>query len=146
MPKTVFLVSCVSKKATTPKPAEQLYQSAWFKKARNWVLRNKRDQDCWFILSAEYGLLTPDQKVSPYDTTLLKMNHQDRHAWFLRVMSSLEAIIEPGDAVILLAGDRYREFLEPALIAKGYKVTVPTRGLKVGEQMNLLVRPPRPLW
>jgi hypothetical protein len=53
---TVYLVSCVSKKRTTPIPARDLYISDWFLKARDHV---ESTGSPWFILSAEYGLISP---------------------------------------------------------------------------------------
>ena len=60
--KTVFLVSCVSKKHNRPMPARELYCSAWFQKARAFVERQVGE---WFILSAKYGLVAPEVSVGP---------------------------------------------------------------------------------
>ena len=41
----------------------------------------------------------------------------------------------------ILAGDRYREFLTPLLLARGMQVDVPMQGLRIGEQLRWLDRP-----
>ncbi|HRD31848.1 MAG TPA: hypothetical protein PLB31_02165 [Fimbriimonadaceae bacterium] len=40
----------------------------------------------------------------------------------------------------ILAGDRYREFLTPRLLARGVQVDVPMQGLRIGEQLRWLDR------
>ena len=46
--------------------------------------------------------------------------------------------LEEGDAVVLLAGRRYREFLENPLRARGCAVCVPMRNLGIGKQLRWL--------
>ena len=55
--KTVYLISCVSKKRSTPAQARDLYTSDWFLKARDYV---ESTHSPWFILSAEHGLVPPN--------------------------------------------------------------------------------------
>ncbi len=55
--RTVYLVSCVGKKRTSPAPAKDLYVSEWFLRVRRCV----EATSCrWFILSAKYGLVPPE--------------------------------------------------------------------------------------
>ncbi len=84
--RTIYLVSCVAKKSRQPKPAGDLYESAWFRKARAYV---EEQNSPWFILSAEHGLLRPDEVIAPYNRTLNKMGIRDRRAWADRVVSQV---------------------------------------------------------
>ena len=68
--RTIYLVSCVSRKRATPHRAKDLYISDWFLKARAYV---EDTHSPWFILSAEYGLVPPDKVLAPYERTLNKM-------------------------------------------------------------------------
>lgn len=68
--KTLYLVSCVSRKSCDRSHAKDLYQSEWFKKARKFV---ECSDASWYILSAKHGLLHPDELVTPYEQTLNKM-------------------------------------------------------------------------
>src|SRR3546814_1659925 len=87
MDKTIFLVSCVAQKAATCERAADLYRSDWFRKARAYVESTR----CrWFILSAEHGLLHPDTRFDPYDTTLAAMGARGRREWGARVARSEE--------------------------------------------------------
>ena len=63
----LFLVSCVKTKLPRRAAAKDLYISDWFRKARACV----ESTGCpWAILSAEYGLLHPDEVIRPYEKTL----------------------------------------------------------------------------
>lgn len=139
---TIYLVSCVSKKATTAiaKPAQDLYLSSWFRKAKAYVLRNLnlRAQDRWFILSARHHLVSPESRLLPYEATLVRMKQPERKEWARRVTAQILSISTNRDRVVILAGKRYREFLIPNLEAEGYKIEVPMKGLSIGRQLEWL--------
>lgn len=129
------LVSCVSKKQPHPAQAKDLYVSDWFRKARSYVEGQRWP---WFILSAEHGLLHPDAVTAPYEKTLTSMAARQRRAWASAVMQALEAHFADVNTVVVLAGQRYREFLAPELEARGIEVRVPMAGLRIGEQLSWL--------
>ena len=135
MAKTVALVACVGKKADRPKPAGVLYESDWFRKASTYAISIS---DAWYILSAKYGLVAPDTVIAPYDQTLNKMPVRERRAWAKRVLQDLAAILEPGDRVAILAGQRYRADLVNPIRHMGCHVQIPMEGLKIGEQLRWL--------
>lgn len=133
--KTVFLVSCVSEKHNRPMPARELYLSPWFQKARAFVERQVGE---WFILSAKYGLVAPDQVIAPYNETLNEKTVAVRREWSRKVVQDLRARCTPGTSVVFLAGEKYRELLVPALRERGCNVEVPMEGLGIGEQLHWL--------
>jgi hypothetical protein len=96
--------------------------------------------DRWFILSAKHGLIEPDHLVEPYEQSLLTMSAHERREWSRGVVSSLLAVLPREASIVLLAGQRYREQLEPFLIEQGYVVEVPLRGLSIGQQLQWLKR------
>ena len=127
--KTVYLISCVAKKRVAECPAEYLYCSPWFQKAQSWVLRKMKPGGEWHILSAKHGLLNPCTVVGPYDETLNKMHKADRLEWAHRVSGSLCQVLRPGDSVVFLAGQKYREFLEPPVLALSCQFSAPMQGM-----------------
>lgn len=133
---SIYLVSCVSQKASSPCPASDLYTSDWFCKARAYVQQRLRNGDRWFILSAKYGLMQPDTVAEPYDSTLNHMDQSARRAWGQAVWQQLSNILRPGDDVVFLAGERYRENVAPALASAGYSVQIPMKGLGIGKQKS----------
>src|SRR5262245_54765277 len=58
----VALVSCVKEKRPFAAPACDLYTSQLFRALREYAISRADD---WYVLSAEYGLLRPDQTVAP---------------------------------------------------------------------------------
>lgn len=133
--RTIVLVSCVSQKRPGPCRASDLYCSSLFQKARAYA---ERVADAWYILSAEYGLLSPDTVIRDYDRTLNAMSVAERRAWADKVSADLKKVLLPSDRVEILAGARYREFIMPALRDACAEVTVPMEGLKIGEQLRWL--------
>lgn len=132
---TVYLISCVGKKLTTPTRAQGLYVSSWFLKVRDYIGTTRGP---WFILSAEYGLVSPDRVVAPYDRTLNTMRKPDRQAWAVRVRDQMEHSLPVTDRIVVLAGRRYREFLMDYLRQRARTVEVPMEGLGIGKQLHFL--------
>jgi hypothetical protein len=131
----VYLVSCVSKKRSNPCRARDLYMSDWFAKARRYV----EASGCpWFILSAKYGLVAPDQVIAPYELTLNTMGVPELRAWAERVSNQLVYAVPELSHVVFLAGQRYREFLARHLTEGGIAVSAPMAGLRIGEQLSWL--------
>jgi hypothetical protein len=92
----------------------------------------------WFVLSALYGLVSPDAEIAPYDHTLNTLKVEDRQAWANRVLAKLLPEIADVKRVVLFAGRRYREFLVEPLAQRGIKVEAPLAHLKIGEQLHWL--------
>ena len=131
----VYLVSCVSKKREQACPARDLYISDWFVKARRYA----ENSGCrWFILSAKYGLVLPDQMIAPYERTLNTTPIAERRAWGMQVSEQLAAAEPELSQVVFLAGERYREFLARHLSERGVTVFIPMKGLGIGEQLRWL--------
>ena len=137
MLKQIFLVACVKKKQSQRVPAKQLYQSSWFVKARNYVERHHAP---WFILSAKYGLLSPDNVTAPYNETLNEMGVQARRDWAERVKKQMDSHLPPAEKVVILAGEKYRGNLLPYLCQKFTCTEIPMKGMKIGEQLAWLTK------
>ena len=133
----ISLVACVKTKHKGPAPARDLYSSPLFEKCRGFA---ERYCERWYILSAKHHLLHPEHVIRRYENTLNNMPAREREVWARRVYELLQGEIRPDDEIILLAGKRYREKLEPLLNRGGYKVEVPMRGLSIGRQLRWLNR------
>lgn len=135
MPIRVALVSCVKQKHDHAARASDLYTSQLFRGLRRYA---ETHADVWYILSAEHGVLRPEQVIEPYERTLNRMLKRERVDWSKRVQQQLIEILPAGADIILLAGMRYREEIEPFLRERGFCVSVPLEGLKIGEQLQRL--------
>ena len=131
----VALVSCVKTKRDIPQPAKDLYTSPLFKGLRRYA---EAHADTWFILSAEYGLVAPDQVLEPYEKTLNRMSARERARWAEDVKAKLARVLPAGAEVIVLAGERYRADLVPFLKQRGHKVSIPLEGMPFGRQLQFL--------
>ena len=133
--KTICLVSCASKKRNGRHPARDLYISDLFSKSASYARRNA---DEWYILSAKFGLLRPDALIEKYDVMLNRLPSTARRCWAKRVFQELDKVLQPSDRVIVLAGQRYTEFLVPMLCTYGVDVSRPLARLRIGEQLKWL--------
>lgn len=131
--KRIVLISCVKTKLDHPAKAEDLYISDLF--VKNLAYAKKLKPDYIFILSAKYGLVKLNDRIAPYEKTLNQMPVHERRAWASGVISELRKYANfEQDEFIILAGDKYREFLLPYM--RNYKI--PFEGLSFGNQLKAL--------
>ena len=132
---TIVLISCVSQKLPIKTRAEELYTSTLFK--LNMQFAKRLNPDGIFILSAQYGLLSLDDEVEPYDVTLNNMLAEERKTWTKGVLEQLNNKFDlENDHFVILAGDRYRQYLIKDL--KSFEI--PLKGLRIGKQLQYLKR------
>lgn len=136
VPDQLYLVSCVGKKLSRAALAKDIYISAWFKKARSYV---ESKNATWLILSAKYGVVNPNAFIEPYEVTLNSMAKSDRRTWGETVLAELTPYLKPKQSITILAGERYREFIEDSLRTESRTVLVPMAGLRIGEQLKWLM-------
>jgi hypothetical protein len=133
--KTVALISCVSRKLDVESRAEDLYASDLFEKTLAYARLAKATP---YILSAKYGLLGLDDRIETYNETLKEKTVLQRQEWSARVLERLRPLFARGDEVLILAGEKYREFLIPAIVDWGVTISVPLEGLSIGNQLKWL--------
>lgn len=126
---TVVLVACCGQKLEGRHPAKDLYQSQLFKKARAWAEKNG---DRWFILSAKYGLVAPDEEIDEYDVTLNDATKEYRKDWAERIAAQLTPFA--GCKLVVLAGKNYCQDWPERFV----NVDRPMKGLGIGKQLGWL--------
>lgn len=140
----ICLVACGKTKLRVPAKAKDLYVSALFRKSRRWAEENCNE---WYVLSAKYGLVHPEQVIGPYELTLKSFRAIGRARWASRVFETMRSkgILRPDSKFIWLAGRDYSEQLSQLL--KSYSQADPLEGLRMGERMewfgNQLTHPKR---
>lgn len=132
---TICLISCVKTKQNKTVAAKDLYTSALFTKNASYAATIA---DKWFILSAKYGLLDPEDVIDTYNETLSKASVSVKKVWSHNVYLKLLPHLNPGDSIIFLAGENYREYLIPLLGNFPVNVQVPMKGLSIGNQLKWL--------
>jgi hypothetical protein len=95
--------------------------------------------DCWFVLSAKHGLLTPDDVIEPYDVALKELPAGEKQAWSQRVLLALDSRVDgfTGKIFEIHAGSAYRDNgLVAGIRAGGGVVENPVAGLNFGQQLG----------
>jgi hypothetical protein len=131
----IILLGCVKLKRSTPAPARDLYVSPLWRKRRNYA---ESSGVPWLILSAEHGVLDPDDLVAPYDLALTELRVAERRAWGRAVSLDLEQRLVPlcDVALEVHAGRPYVDAIEEPLSATGAIVLPPLAGLTLGRQLS----------
>lgn len=82
----IALVGCVKTKLGYAAPARDLYTSDLFRGRRAAVERRAAR---WFILSTQYRLLEPEQRIEPYESGLADLPIRERREWANAVIDAL---------------------------------------------------------
>jgi uncharacterized HhH-GPD family protein len=131
----LVLVGCVKTKLQGRHKAKDLFVSPLFigRRARAEALGAP-----WFVLSAKFGLLSPDCEVETYDVSLNAASSAERRAWSARVLEQLRERFGSvaGKTVEVHAGASYRKFgLVQGLRSEGARVIIPLEHARQGEQL-----------
>ncbi len=134
-PDNVLLIACSKGKLDHPAAAKDLYSSPLFRSARAYAEGTGYP---WFILSAEHGLVAPDEWLAPYDRYLPDTPPSFREAWGRWVVERLDLLVGglANRTVEVHAGSAYVQAIIDRLGAKGCRVNLPLEGLAVGERQH----------
>jgi len=130
----ILLVTCVKSKRPTPAPAKDLYTSPLFTKQRNYA---ESLGVPWFILSAEWGIVGPDDWLSPYERYLPDTSPDYQNAWGRWVVARLTLLAGDlrGKFIEVHASQQYVQAIEPGLRQLDAVVLRPLDGLAMGERL-----------
>ncbi len=137
----IGLIGCVKSKQDIPAAAKDLYTAVLFRGRRHFV-----ENSCsrYYIISAKYGLVHPDEIIAPYDVAMAQLPVHERQLWAQHVIRDLELAL--GDlssfTFEIHAGYSYRHFgLVEGLVAAGANVEEVAGDLKMGEQLTFYSAP-----
>ena len=127
----LVLVGCVKTKRDVGALAKDLYTSDYFVKMRTYAEATGLP---WFILSAEHGLISPDEWLEPYERYLPETSRDYRRAWGQKVAAQLEHAVGSLDGLFVdvHAGAAYIDSVEDALQQRGAQVIDQLKGLSLG--------------
>lgn len=106
--KTAALVTCGNSKRDKRDVSWRLYKSDQFKKF--WAAGSAIGVP--FIMSAEHGLVGPDERLDPYDESLNKKSKEYRYHWAVDVVTDLNQRFE---CIVLFGGRKYVEPMKEAI-------------------------------
>lgn len=131
----IALVSCTKLKQDYACEARHMYQpSHLFSKAVNYIENVICTYDCWFILSAKYGLLKPTDIIEPYDLSLKSMSKKEVMNWSFVVFNQLYQ--NKISHIDFYAGEKYRTYLMSLLSNINVTIGVPLKGMSIGKQLQ----------
>jgi hypothetical protein len=132
----IGLVSCTkSKREQAAKPADLYMESAFFRKAYEYVEAN---HDSWYILSAKHHLLDPNgPPIEPYDDTLSGASVNRKRDWAQTVYEQLQEndLLDEENRLVFHAGRDYYDQLLPLLEDMDVAIETPTDGFRYGETL-----------
>ena len=104
-----------------------MYVSPLFQKARDYA---ERSGATWYILSGEHGLVSPEDRLAPYDCYLPKKSADYRRSWGTRVVASIDQLEGPlqGKVIEIHAAIPYIAAIRAGLESRGAIVTEAWRG------------------
>ena len=126
----IAFISCVSKKQNGKHKAKDLYISDLFKKSFKYTSKNYSKV---YILSAKYGLISPDDFIKNYDLTLNNFTEKQKQEWSKKVMLQLKNKIQLTDELFFYCGENYRKYLIKWLPNNKH---IPLKGLGIGKQLK----------
>lgn len=134
----ILLVGCVKGKLewASRVAAKNLYASPLWRSRRNYAEQAGLP---WFILSAKYGLLHPEERIAWYDLDLSSLPATERRAWSGRVVDALVAKFPwiEGKVVEIHAGNDYIDYgLAKGLQEAGAIVRRPLLGVPIGRHLG----------
>jgi len=132
----IIFVGCVKTKLLGHHRARDLYRSELFLGRRRYA---ESVGVPWFILSAKYGLLAPDDEVESYDATLLDLTPSERLQWGGLVLGQIDCRLGlvRGKTIEIHAGFEYRAYgVKSGLESRGAKVVVPLEHARIGQQLT----------
>ncbi|MDN5798258.1 MAG: hypothetical protein L0H79_21265 [Intrasporangium sp.] len=139
----VILVTCVKTKRPSPSAAKDLYVSPLFLKERAYAEASGRP---WFILSAEHGLVAPDEWLAPYERYLPDTPREYRDVWGRWVAARLLLLVGSlkGKIVEVHASEEYIRAIAEPLLAAGAVLVTPLAGLSLGQRQQWYAAHPLP--
>lgn len=145
---TIYLIGCGKAKRSETVAARDLYTGALFKKSLALAEAKAEPGDRVLILSALFGLVNPDDPLSPYEAALTDMPADRRRAWGVRVAEGLMSQIGgcPGLAetrVVIYAGKPYADAFRHGLgqlCRVAARIEEPLDTLQIGERLAWLNR------
>ena len=130
----VIIAQCTDSKREGTHAARDLYdESLYFQRQREYA---EAVADEWFIQSALYGLLHPDDVVDSYNKHAKDVD--DATAWAAEIAEDLAGAIPDTAVVEVLGGKRYADPLTPELEARSFEVHEPLRGQRIGTRRKSL--------
>jgi hypothetical protein len=135
--KKLMIVQCGQQKIWKKNPglgavaAKDAYTSPYFQKNMGYAIRFG---DRWMVLSAKYGFLNPEDKITDYNVTF-----KDKKTCPISFGQLMEQVRQKNlgqyDEIVVLGGKEYLDAVMAAFLGTACKIKSPFKGLSIGQRM-----------
>ncbi len=94
--------------------------------------------DKWFILSAKYGLIEPENKISPYDIKIDDLKDEAKNKWVKEVSKKLKLIIDKDQPIVFLGDSKYFEDISIILRKTNITTFIPFKHISHNHRVDWL--------
>jgi len=132
MPKRIAIINCKAKKQNYKCSAEEMYNISFqFRYQVNFI---KEYYDSYLILSSKYGLISPNEIIEPYETTLAKgarlktsnkLEGEQLNKWVKYVKNQFNLLKKNYDQIDLHISNAYLEPIKDILDTKTIHIKQP---------------------
>ncbi|NHJ04524.1 MAG: hypothetical protein EAX90_06855 [Candidatus Heimdallarchaeota archaeon] len=112
-----------------------MYTSPRFYWIKKYAISNSKQ---WYILSAKYGLLKPNDIIEPYDVQLSTLTKKQLEKWVENTVNSINKKININDKVLFIGDDFYYDALKLKLKEKGYSFQSFMYGKSLDEKISFI--------
>lgn len=140
----IYLISCSSAKLTHAARARELYSpSALFAKSLAYAELRATPRCSIYVVSAMHHLVELEQRIEPYELSLLNLTPKEREAWGERVHAQL-IMRHRVRNLCMLAGIEYVNVIRGAYLHERveydtrYHIETPLAGMQIGERLRWL--------
>ena len=131
--KTIIVVGCTKKKKSYPCKASEMYsESVLFTKIIGYIESYYSYE--YRILSAKYGIITPDTEIEPYDICMKDVHRCNRE--YSEMIKNIKLHLGSYDKIIAFCGQDYVKMLRIALPDKC--IIEPLKGMGIGQRLQFL--------
>jgi hypothetical protein len=130
---TIVVVGCTkTKKAYRCKASEMYSESTLFQKTIRYI--NSYYYLPYVILSAKYGIITPETVIDPYDVSItgVSKNTED----YNKILWDVAAKLGDYDKIIALCGSPYVNTISKVCVGK--VIVEPMKGMGIGQRLQFL--------
>lgn len=131
--KIIVVVGCTKSKKNYRCTAEEMYsESALFKKTVGYI--HSYYYLPYVILSAKYGIITPDTVIDTYDVSMLDILKNKPE--YNKILWNIAVNLGRYDKIIALCGSPYVNAI--STVCQGKIIAEPMKGMGIGERLKFL--------
>ena len=141
----IILIGSIGDRVNVPAPAKEVFREVDFQLSR---LDAELSDSEWFVLSAEHGLVEPNEWISPDSRTLADMDPEYRSVWASWVVARLTSIVGSLDGMIVrvdapnhFTGPLFTDLQDAGAVVSSGTITMSTKPDAGADESGAFRRP-----